>query len=54
MDGLYRSAGEVGRNNDEPQYCDACLSGDYPIMLTDREQRQDTMKVSRLMEASSK
>ena len=36
-DGLYRAMGEASRNNDRPQYCDACFTGDYPIVLTDRE-----------------
>jgi amidophosphoribosyltransferase len=44
MDGLYRAAGEPGRNAREPQFCDACFSGDYPIALTDvnggRQDRQ--------------
>ena len=35
MDGLYRAMGEAGRNNEVPQFCDACFSGDYPIALTD-------------------
>lgn len=35
MDGLYRAVGEAKRNNELPQYCDACFSGDYPIALTD-------------------
>ena len=35
MDGLYRAVGEARRNNELPQYCDACFSGDYPIALTD-------------------
>lgn len=35
MDGLYRAVGEAKRNNELPQYCDACFSGDYPIKLTD-------------------
>ena len=35
MDGLYRAVGEAKRNNELPQYCDACFSGDYPITLTD-------------------
>jgi amidophosphoribosyltransferase len=35
IDGLYRALGEARRNNDMPQYCDACFSGDYPITLTD-------------------
>jgi amidophosphoribosyltransferase len=35
MDGLYRAVGEARRNNELPQYCDACFSGEYPITLTD-------------------
>ena len=35
IDGLYRAVGEAKRNNDLPQYCDACFSGEYPIALTD-------------------
>lgn len=36
LDGLYRAVGEAKRNNDTPQYCDACFSGAYPTKLTDR------------------
>lgn len=35
LDGLYRALGEAKRNSNEPQYCDACFSGDYAIPLTD-------------------
>ncbi|HVZ69826.1 MAG TPA: amidophosphoribosyltransferase [Rhizomicrobium sp.] len=35
MNGLYRATGEKARNNDAPQFCDACFSGSYPIGLTD-------------------
>jgi amidophosphoribosyltransferase len=35
LDGLYRAMGETKRNAQEPQFCDACFSGDYPIRLTD-------------------
>ncbi|MFZ2871078.1 amidophosphoribosyltransferase [Zavarzinia sp.] len=35
MDGLYRAMGEAGRNAAQPQFCDACFTGDYPISLTD-------------------
>ena len=35
MDGLYRAVGEARRNENLPQYCDACFSGEYPISLTD-------------------
>ena len=35
IDGLYRALGEARRNDDCPQYCDACFTGDYPTTLTD-------------------
>jgi len=35
-DGLYRAMGEASRNNETPQFCDACFTGDYPIALTDQ------------------
>ncbi|WP_188580086.1 amidophosphoribosyltransferase [Tistrella bauzanensis] len=35
MDGLYRAMGEPGRNAAQPQYCDACFTGDYALPLTD-------------------
>ena len=37
IDGLYRAVGNAARNDLEPQYCDACFTGDYPIALTDQE-----------------
>ena len=37
VDGLYRAAGETARNDNAPQYCDACFTGDYPVALTDKE-----------------
>lgn len=37
IDGLYRAAGEAGRDNESPQFCDACFTGEYPTRLTDRE-----------------
>ena len=33
IDGLYRAMGETARNCGNPQFCDACLTGDYPIKL---------------------
>ncbi|MFN4114401.1 MAG: amidophosphoribosyltransferase [Sphingomonadaceae bacterium] len=35
IDGLYRAVGGIERNGAEPQFCDACFSGDYPTSLTD-------------------
>ena len=40
LDGLYRATGEGTRNAANPQYCDACFSGDYPITLTDLNARE--------------
>ncbi len=37
IDGLYRAVEEDGRNNDQPQFCDACFTGDYPVALTDHD-----------------
>jgi amidophosphoribosyltransferase len=30
IDGLYRAVGEASRDNDQPQFCDACFTGQYP------------------------
>ncbi len=35
--GLYRALGEDQRNENTPQYCDACFTGQYPTMLTDHD-----------------
>jgi len=37
IDGLYRATGLGGRDAQQPQYCDACFTGDYPIQLKDVE-----------------
>lgn len=39
IDGLYRASGEANRNNECPQFCDACFTGEYPTSLSDREGR---------------
>lgn len=35
MDGLYRAMGEEKRDNKQPQFCDACFTGEYATALTD-------------------
>lgn len=35
IDGLYRSLGRSERPGENPGYCDACFTGDYPTELTD-------------------
>ena len=54
MDGLYRAMGKPGRNDANPQYCDACFSGDYPISLTDETngRRSSTAQLSLLAETA--
>ena len=52
LDGLYRAMGEVRRNANEPQYCDACFSGDYPISLTDHNAQSPQTELSFLAQAS--
>ncbi len=50
LDGLYRAVGEARRDNDMPQYCDACFTGEYPIRLADRDggkQRQLSLLTER-------
>ncbi len=50
VEGLYRAVGENGRNNDKPQYCDACFTGDYMIPLIDHENNQTGANVTQLRE----
>lgn len=52
IDGLYRAMGKVKRDENEPQYCDACFTGDYPIALTDHDGGPATRQLSLLAEAS--
>ena len=46
MDGLYRAMGLDGRNAENPQYCDACFSGEYPIHLTDQSTDKTSPQLS--------
>ena len=52
LDGLYRAAGEASRDNDSPQYCDACFSGEYPTALTDHDDRDNISNLALLSEAN--
>ncbi|MGR3435408.1 MAG: amidophosphoribosyltransferase [Shimia sp.] len=36
LEGLYHAVGEAGRDDAAPQYCDACFSGDYPVVPADQ------------------
>lgn len=46
MDGLYRAMGLHGRDAENPQYCDACFSGEYPISLTDQSGSEPNPQLS--------
>lgn len=50
IDGLYRALGEPGRLANQPQYCDACFSGDYPTSLSDRAAGRAQVQLSLLSE----
>ena len=46
LDGLYRACGAPqGRDARQPQFCDACFSGDYPVRPSDRIERGFRLKV---------
>jgi amidophosphoribosyltransferase len=48
IEGLYRAVGEAARDNDSPQYCDACFTRDYPTRLTDLEGADNVRSLSLL------
>ncbi len=50
IDGLYRAVGEGKRDNDTPQYCDACFTGDYSVSLTDHNNNNTGSSVTKLRE----
>jgi amidophosphoribosyltransferase len=48
FDGLYRAVGGENRNTKNPQYCDACFSGNYPIRLLDQDSGEAPRQLSLL------
>ena len=47
LDGLYRAVGAAeGRNKSCPQYCDACFSGEYPVIPADMIEKGFEMKAA--------
>lgn len=48
FDGLYRAVGGENRNTKNPQYCDACFSGNYPIRLLDQDSGEAPKQLSLL------
>ena len=53
IDGMYRAMGFDGRNNESPQFCDACFSGQYPIALSDLLEGEESPQLSLLDEANT-
>ena len=50
IDGLYKALGEDMRDDERPQYCDACFTGAYPTHLTDQEDLAPADQLSLLAE----
>ncbi len=48
IEGLYRAVGEPGRNGEQPQFCDACFTGEYPTRLLDFEGHDNVRTLSLL------
>ena len=48
IEGLYRALGKKTRPSNQPGYCDACFSGDYPTALTDISSNLTTQQFSLL------
>ncbi len=46
IDGLYRAVGEAARDNDAPQFCDACFTREYPTTLTDHDGADNVRQLS--------
>jgi amidophosphoribosyltransferase len=51
LDGLYRAVGETERNNLQPQFCDACFTGDYPVAPVDQAGGEGQESLTRLKES---
>lgn len=51
LDGLHRALELDGRDMRQPQFCDACFSGEYPTRLTDRKELEAPKQKSLLAES---
>ncbi|MEM7025004.1 MAG: amidophosphoribosyltransferase, partial [Pseudomonadota bacterium] len=50
IDGLYRAVGGAPRDGRQPQYCDACFSGEYPTTLEDVGEGRASDQLSLMLE----
>ena len=48
IDGLYQAMAGEARNGANPQYCDACFSGEYPVPLSDHERGEPPAQLALL------
>lgn len=48
IDGLYRAVGEAARDNELPQFCDACFTEQYPTRLADHDSSDNVRTLSLL------
>ena len=53
IDGLYRALGEGQRNNGQPQFEDACFTGDYPVELVDYKKNMTGQELTDLRERAA-
>ncbi|MDP6876680.1 MAG: amidophosphoribosyltransferase [Alphaproteobacteria bacterium] len=52
INGLYRAVGGIDRDEEQPQYCDACFTDQYPVSLVDLAQGRAPAQLSLLAEHS--
>ncbi len=52
VDGLYQAVAGTKRDNDSPQYCDACFTNSYPTRLSDKEEKRSAPQLSLLSETA--
>jgi amidophosphoribosyltransferase len=50
INGLYQAVGGVDRDGEQPQYCDACFTDEYPVSLVDLAQGRSPAQLSLLAE----
>jgi len=51
-DGLYQAVAGQSRDNEAPQYCDACFTGEYPVPLIDQKDGAAKSPLSLLAETA--
>lgn len=53
IEGLYRAVGEETRDDQQPQFCDACFTGQYPTRLADFDGADNVRTLSLLAAGGS-